>query len=69
MGTYRNVKKLDKRHQFRCGMCYDHWTKQVDVYQWDPLVIPGPSLNICKKCARREIGSKNKKGWEQLNDL
>lgn len=50
-------------------MCYDHWTKQVDVYQWDPLVIPGPSLNICKKCARREIGSKNKKGWEQLNDL
>ena len=25
-------------------------------------------LKICKACAKREIGSKNKKGWDELND-
>tara|TARA_Y100000310_G_C20509786_1_gene728233 strand:+ start:72 stop:308 length:237 start_codon:yes stop_codon:yes gene_type:complete len=25
-------------------------------------------LSICKQCAKREIGSKNKKGWNQLHE-
>ena len=55
---------------FKCTTC-DKMSKQKY------LIKPHPAMaylsddkrwrEICKKCARREIGSKNKKGWDKLH--
>ena len=57
---------------FSCQMC-----GKVSKFKY--LKYPHPAIqhlfekeeripiSICKACAKREIGSKNKKGWERLH--
>jgi hypothetical protein len=40
---------------------------RVSVYHWH-LFYSNKALNVCGKCAKRELGSKNKKDWERLHE-
>lgn len=71
MGTFHNVTKLEKENNFTCKMCLGEWVRPVDTYRWDPLLghlTDCKSLVICKKCARREIGTKQSKGWKIIQE-
>tara|TARA_B100000965_G_C19594018_1_gene759292 strand:+ start:2639 stop:2848 length:210 start_codon:yes stop_codon:yes gene_type:complete len=49
-----------------CLACSKSSFKSVQWYEWYSL-IDGKLLldQICKDCAKRELGSKNRKGWEK----
>ena len=59
--------KLSKKY-FKCFMC--HTSKTQDVYIWGNFAIPPKhpyeELEICKACALREYGKKQK---VKLNDI
>jgi len=69
--TFEGSVKVNE--YFPCQMC-------GETSKFKYLKYPHPSvqhlyngedklpLNICKKCAKREIGSKNKKGWDKLHE-
>ena len=40
---------------------------RVSVYHWH-LFYSNEILNVCNKCAKRELGTKNKQGWETLHE-
>ena len=58
---------------FRCNMC-------SKLYKFKYLKFPHPAIidimpgeqqkgiEICRKCAKRELGSKNKIKWERLHE-
>jgi len=68
--SYKGKAKVDEI--FSCQMCgkiskfkylkYIHPAIQYLFKEEDKL-----PLKICKICAKREIGSKNKKGWKELH--
>ena len=68
---YEGKAKIDEF--FPCQMCgktskfkylkYPHPAIQ-HLYRGEEKI----PIKICKACAKREIGSKNKKGWEQLHE-
>ena len=55
-----------KRASFKCKSCNTSWIRPVNIYIRRPhpaiaaLVAPY-KYEICKKCAIKEIGTKNKK--------
>ena len=52
---------------FECQMCGQ---KGRDKYLATPEVVTlvdWRELHVCKKCARREMGSKNAKKWDKLH--
>ena len=59
--------KLPKAY-FKCHMC--HNSKIQDVYIWGNFAIlpkhPYEEQRICKKCAMREHGSRNKQKLEDI---
>jgi hypothetical protein len=61
--------KLPKT-QFKCEMC--HRTQVQDRYVWGNFALPPKHKykehTICKKCAIREHGSKNKRKLEDIID-
>ena len=56
---------------FRCEMC-------DNISKFKYLKYPHPAIQhlleevepikICKACAKREIGNKNKEGWEKIHE-
>tara|TARA_R100000458_G_C8213069_1_gene199886 strand:+ start:668 stop:832 length:165 start_codon:yes stop_codon:yes gene_type:complete len=47
-------------------------TRGQEKYQAVPTISSlanWKEMLVCKKCARREVGSKNKKGWDRLHDV
>ena len=55
-----------KRASFKCKGCGTSWIKPVNVFVRRPhpaiaALVPAYEYEICKKCAIKEIGSKNKK--------
>ena len=58
---------------FRCNMC-DKLSKFKYVKHPHPAIINLISedqqggMEICRKCARREIGSKRKDKWDKLHE-
>ena len=68
--SYEGKAKVDE--VFSCQMC-----GKISKFKY--LKYPHPAIQhlfkeeektpmkICKACAKREIGSKNKKGWEKLH--
>lgn len=44
----------------RSNECYIAKPHLPDLVDWE-------SMDICKACAKREIGSKNKKQWERIH--
>ena len=54
---------------FLCEMCSqigkDRYVATPDI----PSLVEWKSINLCKKCAKREVGSKNKKRWDKIHDV
>ncbi|MBA95814.1 MAG: hypothetical protein CMP21_08880 [Rickettsiales bacterium] len=59
------IKKINKDTGV-CLCCGDVSIRVVQWYEWYSI-FDGRLLleKICKKCAKRELGSKNKKAWEK----
>jgi hypothetical protein len=61
---------LVSMHPFKCTTC-DKLSKQKYLIRPNPAIIHLMDdrrwRQICKNCARREVGSKNKKGWDKLH--
>ena len=63
----RNITNLkEKKLQFKCECCKAISLGKVSVYCWH--LSFGDTLEICSKCAKRELGSKNKKDWEAIHE-
>ena len=63
------IEKRGKRFNFHCQMCAKYLAKG-DVYVWHPpakSISGNIDMEICDKCARRELGTKNTKKWKELN--
>lgn len=63
-GTISNPQK--KRSSFKCKGCSTSWIKPVNYYLRRPHpaiidLVEFYEIEICKKCAIRELGPKNKK--------
>ena len=63
-----NVKYLGKK-VFKCGTCSEVAKEHYKAVPTIPALVEWKELAICRKCARRELGSKNKKGWDRLHDV
>jgi len=59
------IKRHFKEHQ-KCGACGKYPNTPQIMYDWYSLIDWGYNAKICKKCAVREIGPKNKKLKEYL---
>ncbi len=68
--NYLVYKGPCKMNPFQCTTCGQ---RSIQKY----IIKPHPAIinlvedkrwrNICKKCAKKEVGSKNKRGWEALH--
>ena len=59
------IKKANKETGL-CLCCGDMSYKVVQFYKWYSIYSGDLLLEkICKKCAKRELGTKNKKAWEE----
>ena len=52
---------------FKCQICGALSKEEYIATPSIPSLVDWEELKICKKCARREIGSKNKKGWDRVH--
>ena len=58
---------------FRCTMC-SKMSKFKYLKFPDPAIVAlllkedQKGIEICRKCAKRELGSKNKRKWEELHE-
>ena len=60
---------LEKKTTRMCAMCKQQAPNVQYLWIGSAANLTGYNLMvICKKCARREIGSKSLKKWELLND-
>ena len=59
------IKRIFKELE-KCGACGSYPSKPTFMYDWYSLYDGGYNDKICKKCAIREIGPKNKKLHEYL---
>ena len=60
------IKKRKLKSSGTCHCCDKMYVGQVNWYKWYSI-FNGKLLleKICKACAKRELGSKNKKGWDK----
>ena len=62
---YQQIKKGHKKIG-TCLACAKGTMKSVQWYEWYSLFNGELLLDqICKECAKRELGSKNKKAWDK----
>jgi hypothetical protein len=62
----KNITNLqEKRLQFECNCCKKISGGKMSIYEWH--LSSGGTKTICGKCAKRELGSKNKTDWERLH--
>jgi hypothetical protein len=59
------IKRIFKELE-KCGACGSYPSKPTFMYDWYSLYDGGYNDKICKKCAIREIGPKNKRLHEYL---
>ena len=52
----------------KCDMCHSTTKEKYLAEQHLPSISNWSELIICKKCAKRENGSKNKKRWEAIHN-
>jgi len=62
------IKYLGKS-QFKCQMCDSFGREQYIAKPEIPALVDWKSLLLCKKCAKREFGSKKAKAWKEMHDL
>ena len=60
--------KVSAANMYKCHMCSamtrDRYLAIPDL----PDLADWKEMFLCKKCARREIGSKNAKGWDRIHE-
>ena len=54
---------------FTCQMCKGHGKEQYMATPDVPKLVGWKSMLLCKKCARREFGSKKTKAWKVMHEL
>ena len=54
---------------FTCEMCSQSGTEQYRATPEIPKLVGWESMSLCKKCARREFGSKRAKAWKAMHEL
>tara|TARA_R110000824_G_scaffold3232_1_gene14970 strand:+ start:362 stop:592 length:231 start_codon:yes stop_codon:yes gene_type:complete len=52
-----------------CQMCGEHGKEQYIATPEIPRLVDWESILLCKKCARREFGSKKAKAWKAMHEL
>ena len=60
--------KLSINNMFKCEMCSSTDRDKYIATPEMPKLVHWYEMEICKKCARREIGSKNNKEWERIHE-
>ena len=53
---------------FACEMCSQKGRDKYLATPEVPTLVDWKSLQICKKCARREAASKNVKKWNKIHE-
>ena len=53
---------------FKCQICGELGKDKYIATPSIPALVDWKKLTICKRCARREIGGKNKKGWDRVHE-
>ena len=69
-GLMKTIELLGNRLHWKCQMCGKSMHKGI-AYKWNSpafWLTKADPLTICVKCARRENGSKNKKGWDKIHE-
>ena len=64
------IKYLGKasiNNMFKCQMCTIRGRDRYSAVPQLPSLVDWNELIICKKCAKREVGSRNKKEWERIH--
>ena len=52
----------------KCDMCHSQTKEKYLALPHLPSLVDWSEMILCKKCARRESGSKNKKKWDLINN-
>ena len=52
---------------FNCQMCGQISKEEYVAKPSIPSLVDWSKLDVCKSCARREVGSKNKKEWSKIH--
>ena len=60
--------KVSVNNIFNCQMCEQISKEQYVAKPNIPSLVDWSEMTICKNCARREIGSKNKKEWNRIHE-
>ena len=60
------IEKRLSKSSGTCHCCNKMFIGQVNWYKWLSIMSGEVLLEkICKACAKRELGSKNKKDWDK----
>ena len=64
-----SVRLLGKTLQSKCEMCSVDIIRAIAyLFSSDIKWLTNTAdMTVCSKCARREIGTKNTKGWREIN--
>ena len=53
---------------FNCQICGQISKEEYIAKPSIPSLVDWSELAVCKNCARREVGSKNKKKWSRIHE-
>ena len=60
--------KIGVNDIFKCQICGALSKEEYIATPSIPALVDWEKLKICKKCARREVGNKNKKRWDRVHE-
>ena len=52
----------------KCDMCHNYTNEKYLALPHLPHLVDWSEMILCKKCAKRELGSKSSKKWKALHD-
>ena len=61
------ISYIGKGHEV-CDMCNANTNQMYLAVPHLPALVDWYEMILCKKCARREVGSKKKKKWDALHN-
>ena len=61
------ISYIGKGHD-KCDMCHNPIKDKYLALPHLPKLVDWSEIILCKKCARRESGTKNKKKWDKLHE-
>ena len=60
--------KVNMNDIFNCQICGQMSKEKYIAKPSIPSLVDWNKMDVCKNCARREVGSKNKKGWSRIHE-